>query len=198
MTSVILSADLGNFFRGEVTEATQSLGIKLSEDTEYYLVNLLCEFSRSGAALRPGDEPLAFIYKRALEAETYERISILKNLGDLALYVGGFFAEFIERSLVDLDYYISMGGAAYNSLSDIMGHQPQGENFARLYETLAKRFASLVDILMAIADRGRGTSDDDLLRLYSRWTQTRSERVHRKLVEKGLLFSVKSPDEELQ
>lgn len=198
MSSLICSADLGTFFRDEVSAASHTLRVDLSDQTEYYLVNLLCEYSRRGTAPLPGDEPLAFIYKRALEASTPERIPILKDLGDLALYVGGFFAEFVERSLVDHDYYISMGGAAYHSLSDIMISQPQGETFADLYHQMAKQFSRLVDILMEIADRTRANQNNDLVRLYDRWLRTGSERIHRLLVEKGLVLSVKTPEDHLQ
>lgn len=198
MSSVIATADLENFFRGEFASARKSLGVEVEESAEYYVVNLLCEYSRRGNNPMPGDEPLAFLYKRALEAPTGERILILKNLGDLALYVAGFFTEFIERSLVDVSYYISMGGNAYTSLSDIFGSRPRGGPFAVVYDELARKFSALVDVLMEIADRSRSTNNDDLVRLYDRWTRTGSDRIHRLLVEKGLVLAVRSPDETLQ
>jgi len=71
-------------------------------------------------------------------------VRLLKDLGDLSLYVAGFFAEFIERSLVDKSYYIAMGGSAYSDLSGLIGMQRQGEVFAKLYVELAQKFSELV------------------------------------------------------
>lgn len=190
MTSrLILSGDLTEFFRDEVKEARSDLGIDLKDSTEYYLVNLLCDFSHRKTAPTPGEEPLAFIYKRSLEASPLERLQILKDLGDLALYVAGFFAEFVEKSLVDVSYYISMGGSAYHSLSDLHGQKPKGDTFAELYAQLGHQFTELVDLLNEIAERTRGAnnSHQNLMRLYDRWARTKSERMQRRLVENGLL-----------
>ncbi|MBI3179366.1 MAG: hypothetical protein HYZ27_06865 [Deltaproteobacteria bacterium] len=186
---VILSQDLGEFFRNEVSEAKQQLRIEMSEVLEYYLVNLLCEFSRERVGPKPGDEPLALQYKRALEARLAERVQILKDLGDEALYVSGFFAAFVERSLVDLNYYISMGGSAYQNLSELMGGQRHGETFAELYEQLARKFAELVDLLNEISEKARDKSVDptELMRLYDRWLRTGSQRARKVLLERGML-----------
>ena len=197
MSEVILSNDLGEFFRMEVTRAQTSLGIGLSQLTEYYLVNLLCDFSRVQRAPDVGNEPLALQYKRALEARPGERFYLLKNLGDESLYVAGFFTESIERSLVDVGYYISMGGSAYGSLSEMMGAQRNGATFAELYEGLAEGFPELVGLLNEVADsaRARAEHDHDLLKLYERWLRTGSARVQRQLHERGLFVREGSPDD---
>jgi len=196
--SVIQKAALGEFFRDEVSQARNTLGIELSDLTEYYVVNLLCDYSgRNDAVPKPGDEPLALLYKRALESPPDTRIQLFKNLGDVALYVSGFFADFVERSLVDIDYYISMGGNAYNSLSGLVVAQRNGETFAEVYTQLAKKFAELVDLLAQIAERSnlQGNGDGELLKLYDRWARTGSERIHKKLIEKGLVPTEGLPTE---
>lgn len=186
---VITSSDLVHYFRDEVSDAKDSLGIDMSEYLEFYLVNLLSEYGRRGSAPTPGEEPLALLYKRALESSAPQRVQILKGIGDLALFVSGFFIEFVERSLVDVDYYVGMGGTAYDSVSNIVGSQPRGEAFAELYGQLAVRFTELVDLLNEIAERSRDNSEDNtsLLRMYDQWARTGSERIRRLLLEKGLV-----------
>ncbi len=196
--ALILSQDLGEYFRQEVSEAKDSLGIKMADDAEFYIVNLLCDFSKRDAAPSLGEEPLAFLYKRALEATALERVQRFKELGDIALYLAGFFAEFIERSLVGLDYYISMGGNAYGNLSSIVGSHRNGSAFAEVYEELAKRFTEFVDLLNEISERPRAEKNADLVKLYDRWMRTGSQRVHKLLIERGLVFNAGTPADYVQ
>lgn len=198
---VIVTNDLSEFFHHEVTSARADLGVKLSDVTEFYLVNLLCEFShRDANALTPGAEPLAFMYKRAREAMPAERVQLLKHLGDVALYMSGFFTDFIERSLVDVDYYISMGGTAYSDLSGIVGGKRRGGTFADMYYQLAANFTELVDILNEISDKSKqqGARSADLLKLYDRWTRTGSERIRKLLLARGMLATRGLPTEFIQ
>jgi hypothetical protein len=194
---LILSNDLGEFFKRELSEAESALGIEVSELAECYLVNLLCDYSKRGHNPELGEKPLALQYKRALEAMPAERFHLLKSLGDESLYVAGFFSEFIERSLVDVSYYISMGGNAYGSLSELVGWQRHGSTFARLYEQLATRFPQLVDLLNQVSDRARSKVEDnnDLLKVYERWLRTRSVRLQRILHERGFFVRDVLPDE---
>ncbi len=187
---VILSHDVTEFFRTEVVDVAADLGVQLDETTEFYLVNLLCDYTRAGVGPTPGDEPLALLYARAREAALGERVRQLKDLGDVSLYIAGFFAEFTERSLVDPSYYIAMGGTAYSDLSGLLRMQRQGELLAKLYVDLARRFSALVGLLNEIADRSRdaGDGDREVVQLYERWVRTRSERVRRQLVEKGVVL----------
>ncbi len=186
---VILTADLGEFFRDKLGSARSGLGLELDELTEYYLVQLLCEFSRRAETGAVQDEALALLYKRALEADLLERLKLLKSLGDLALYVAGFFREAIERSPVDRDYYVSMGGCAYGDLSSLIGARRHNDQFATLFAGLAKQFADLVELLNAVADQARegAQGDRDLVRLYERWLRTGDERLRQQLAAAGLI-----------
>ena len=198
---VILSTDLSEFFRTEVMAARDEVGVKMSDLTEFYIVNLLCEFSkRQQGQSVPGAEPLAFMYKRAAEADLAERAHLLKDLGDVALYVAGFFTDFIDRSLVDVDYYIGMGGTAYSDLSGLVGSQRHGETFAELYSQLAVKFTDLVDVLNQVSDRShvKSDSDADLLKMYDRWARTGSTRIRKLLLERGLIAQDGLPTEYVQ
>lgn len=199
---LIVSKDLNEFFKNEVVAARTDLGVKMSELTEYYLVNLLCEYSRRDNVntAQPGAEPLAFLLKNANEATPAERVQRLKHLGDVALYVAGFFTDFVERSLVDVDYYISMGGSAYGNLSGLIGNQRHGDTFALLYKQMSLKFTDLVDVLNQIAERSqqKSNTDADLLRLYDRWARTGSERIRKLLLERGLLPQEGVPTEYIQ
>ena len=54
------------------------------------------------------------MYSDALEEESGEaRNQILRRLGDVALFISGVFSRSLKRRVVDVDYYIAMGGGAY-------------------------------------------------------------------------------------
>ena len=200
-SELILSTDLGEFFRDQVNEASTKAGLSLQEATEFYLVNMLCDFSKPECVSKLQHEPLAFIYKNAVDALTpVEQVDALKRLGDVALYMAGFFSDFIERSLVDLDYYISMGGGAYSSLSSIIGTQRQGEIFADLYMDLAEQFTGLVEILNVISEATgiHSPREADLVKLYERWSRTGSERIERLLFERGFMPKGRLPKDFIQ
>lgn len=195
---LVFSHDLSDFFRQELTEARTILRIDVPELAEYYLVNLLCEFARRDHAADLADEPLALLYKRALEANIPERKALLKNIGDLSLYVAGFFAQFIDRSSVDVHYYISMGGNAYGSLSNMMNSHRRGSVSSDVFLQLASGFTEFVDLLNEVSDRARAKADGDaeLVRLYERWLRTGSQRVQRLLAERGLVVRDGGPPDE--
>jgi hypothetical protein len=186
-SGLILSANLESFFRDEITDARKQIDINISEMTEYYLVNLLCDYSRPDTQALPGEEPLAMLYKKALEASPLERIQILKTLGDVALYASGFFVEYIEQSIVDKDYYHGMGGSAYHSLADIMTVKHQCDGVAEIYSQLAEQFSHVAYLLNEISDRSRShqNSETDLIRLYERWQTTGDEKLKQQLLDHG-------------
>jgi len=48
-------------------------------------------------------------------------VRTLKEVGDTSLYVAGFFAKSLTRSLVDVDYYVGLGQSAYAQLARSLG-----------------------------------------------------------------------------
>jgi hypothetical protein len=95
--------------------------------------------------------------------------------------MSGFFSDALRRTLVDVDYYISLGGYAYGSLSEL--DDPLSDAFGEL----AEEFPAFVDVVGEVSERCRLTSNTDLLRLYERWAQTGSRRLGDLLIERGLL-----------
>ena len=183
---ILMTPSLGEFFRDMLVAAREHQKIQVLESTEFYLVNLLSEFVPSEQLFRSSEhevEPLAFMLKRAQEAKGFERVRELKQLGDTSLYVSGFFGDSFERKLVDIDYYISMGGRAYGALSQIL----HGGDAGSLYTELAQKFVKLVDLLAEVSERAALGTNKGAVRLYERFVKTGSERMARLLSEQGLL-----------
>jgi hypothetical protein len=133
-------------------------------------------------------KPLALMMVDAVEAPTAEQRNFaLQRIGDVSLFIAGFFADGLAHRLVDLDYYICMGGNAYGSLSDEMRGSLRGRVLADVYRELARKFQTVVDILNEIRDGARQSSDIDLLRTYEVWLRTGSKRAEALLRQNGVV-----------
>ncbi len=181
---IIGHSSVEGFFHEVLGEALGQAGIQVSPEAEYYLVGLLGEFANG----RISDEPMAL---RLVGAEdTGQRVQALKEIGDTSLYVSGFFAESIGRQLVDVEYYMGMGGAAYRELSQRMC----GSSVADVYAELSGRFPAFVDVLGRIRSQV-SFAGDDVLSLYQEWMRTRSDWIEEKLSDMGVLVTP-APDDD--
>jgi hypothetical protein len=172
------------YFKDLVESAVARQRLEVGSLTSYYLVNLLCGFvrlERNGAATLD-DEPLALRLAQALESGGVEQRARLRSLGDLSLFVSGFFSDSLNRKPVDVDYYVSMGEYAYGSLS-----RSEEASLASTFGELASKFCSMADVLADVSERSALTSNADLLRLYERWLRTGSRRDSQLLVEQGIV-----------
>ncbi len=190
---VVPVPNLLDYFRASVEGVIADQGVNVKPDATYYVVNLLTLFSRSEELYDDDGEtfglkPLALMLADASDAPSVEqRNSTLQRIGDVALFISGFFADSLAGHSVDLDYYIHMGGSAYGSLSTETRGTFRGRAFAETYSELAAKFQVLVDVLNEVRDRERQDSDIDLVRTYSVWRKTGSQRAENLLRQQGVV-----------
>ncbi|MBT8082762.1 MAG: hypothetical protein KJO56_10095 [Gammaproteobacteria bacterium] len=186
-------ANLLDYFRTSIDTVISDQGVEVNADATHYVVNLLTLFSRSEELYEDDGEnvglkPLALMLADASDASSVEqRNQTLQRIGDVALFVSGFFADSLADHSVDLDYYICMGGSAYGSLSEEVRNTFRGRAFADTYRELAAKFQVLVDVLNEMRDRERQERHVDLLRLYSVWRKTGSKRAENLLRKNGIV-----------
>ena len=184
-------ASLQEFFKDSVADAMAKQGLAADDHTAYYVVNLLTLFARHETLYESGKtggglQPLALLLAEAADAPDREtRNWILRRVGDTSLFVAGFLGDGFARKLVDIDYYIDMGGAAYGRLSDNVRGTLQGKAFGAVFAELAEKFRDFVDVLAEIRDSGKAAAID-VLRLYEVWLRTGSERAARLLRAQGI------------
>jgi hypothetical protein len=188
---VLKVANLREYFHGELQGALAHRHVEVEGQTEQYVVNLLTLFARSeqlfertpdGVRLRP----LVQMLSDALEAPTAAgREYALQRLGDVSLFIAGFFAHSFARKLVDIDYHIAMGGRAYGTLADGLS-RGRRQVLGRVFAELAVKFLPMVEALGEIADAGRQYTQADVLRLYEIWLKTGSARARSQLRQLGV------------
>ena len=183
---------LREFFRDSIDVAMESNKLSAQSETAHYVVNLLTLFARAEAFHDPADnspgrKPLALMLADALDAPTVaERQFALQRLGDVSLFMAGFFADDLQHSVVDIDYYISMGGGAYSSLSTQARDTTRGRAFADIFAELREKFHRFVDVLNDVRTQAGSASDSNVLRLYEVWLKTGSDRAARLLRQHGI------------
>jgi hypothetical protein len=180
------------FFVDRVDEALTRLKFSALPQSKIYIVDLLEHYmvaknlfpveDESGKRKR---ETLAEIFLRAHNSTPPVKFDLLKKLGDSSLYISGFFGDSLTRKIVDLDYYVDMGGTAYASLANYASD----ENASALYGEFSKKFSAFVDVLTYISQESMVQSNEDLLRLYNRYLTTGSRLAEDQLKEKGLINS---------
>ena len=185
--------NLRDYFRESIDAAMEHQGVNVDAHAAHYVVNLLTLFSRSEDLYEDdgdsyGIKPLALMMADAADAPTVaERNLSLQRIGDVALFISGFFADSLAHRLVDLDYYINMGGTAYGSLSEEIRGTFRGHALAGVYNELARKFQLVVDVLNEVRDGARQSSDIDLLRTYEVWLRTGSNRAAKLLKQYGVV-----------
>ncbi|MDE2305698.1 MAG: hypothetical protein KGL34_09070 [Gammaproteobacteria bacterium] len=190
--SLVAVSSLREFFRDAFHTASEHQKVGIDEQAEAYVVNVLTEFSRAESLYERTSEglrirPLAQMLADALDApNATAQHRALQRLGDVSLFVAGFFARSFARRLVDVDYHIAMGGNAYGALADAMQRSRSGRTVAALYGQLARCFQGLVDALNEVSEMSYRHSDADLLRLYEIWLKTDSRRARALLERLGV------------
>jgi len=190
---VVQVHNLEDYFRTSIDGVLSRQGVAVDPHAAHYVVNLLTLFSRSEELYEDdgdsyGLRPLALMLADAADARSAaERSHSLQRIGDVALFISGFFADSLADKPVDIDYYIYMGGNAYSSLSEEVRGTFRGNAFASIYRELAVKFQVLVDVLNEVRDEARQESDVDLLRTYEIWLKTGSRRARRLLRQNGVV-----------
>lgn len=191
MTRIATINNLREFFMDSVSDAMDRQRVDADEHTAYYVVNLLTLFARSEALFDETEDgteltPVAKILATAVDAGTApERDHALQRAGDVSLFVAGFLGDGLAAKLVGIDYYVQMGGTAYQTLATNLKGSVRGAAVGQVFAELADKFQNFVDVLAEVRDSG-AVSEQDVLRLYDNWQRTGSERAARLLRGLGI------------
>jgi hypothetical protein len=167
------------YFKELVESAISHQGLTAGEMTSYYLVRLLTGYVHLDPA--DSDEALGVRFVKALQAGGALQRDGLRRVGDLSLFISGYFSDSLNRNSIDIDYYMALGERAYGSLART------DDAFSDVFDELAEKFSGFVDVLGEVSERTALTSNSDLLRLYERWLKTRSRRSGDLLARQGIV-----------
>ena len=184
---------LAAYFERRLTRLGRDLDPSPHSDTLWYLGQMLVRFGDSSALFSYDDgrlalRPLALLYHDAHVAENrQQRCLILRQLGDVALFIGALFPESYKRKGLQQDYFVGMGSGAYDYLSE-------NESTNRhIFSDLSAMFASMLTLVADCCSSDTELSMSDIEELYAHWMATGSPRAERRLRRLGLLSGEAAP-----
>lgn len=192
-SDLITTTNMNEYFNDAIQSAISHQHLTRNDETIVYIVNMLSHFALSENVYDEECEgrstkPLAFMYKDALEAQSEEeRIQHLRKLGDVALFISGFYTESLNRGLVGIDYFASMGGNAYSTIADNAQRSVYYKTMSDVFADLSEHFLNYVDVLMEVRDNTNLNQNTDILVLYENWLNTGSDYARERLKEQGIL-----------
>lgn len=191
-SAIVEAANVEAFFHESVSDSVSSQNVDVCDETVVYITQLLSRYVRSEQLFEQDEEglqvkPLAVLYCNAATAQDqHARRDHLKKLGDLALFVSGWFAHNLERRRVGIRYYVQMGECAYDWLSDCRAATARDRVFAQIFQDLATHFNEMRDVISEIHMAVESRSDSDLLGLYELWQRSGSARAAELLRSEGI------------
>ena len=183
---------LADYFRERLQELGADLNPTPQEDTLWYMGNMLARFGDSDQLFcydegELGIRPLAMLYKDAHETSDHrERCLLLRQLGDVALFVGALFPESYARRGIVKDYFVGMGGGAYGYLSE------NARQNRHVFSELASTFTRMLELVARACSKETQFDANDVLNLYQRWRRNRDPRLEEQL--RALGISVEGED----
>jgi hypothetical protein len=182
----ITETSLSSYFRKRMIRYARRFRPPPHEDTCWYLGSLLERLGRSEQLFAYQDgqtmlRPLALLYSDAIEADNArERCLMLQQLGDMALFLGALFPERFTRHGILQDYFVGMGGSAYDYLAD------NAKANRHVFAELANTFTRMLEMVANACSRRQRLTTEEVLALYQRWLSTRDPVVENQLRALGI------------
>lgn len=185
----ITETSLSSYFKSRLSHYAERLRPPPHDDTCWYLGSVLARFGESERLFVCEDgaltlRPLALLYGDALHARNErERCLMLQHLGDMALFLGALFPQRFARYGLHKDYFIGMGGNAYDYLAD------NARQNRHIFAELARTFARMLELVANACSRSQPVSAEDILALYQKWLETGDALAERQLKALGIELS---------
>ncbi|MBT3983531.1 MAG: hypothetical protein HOE90_19400 [Bacteriovoracaceae bacterium] len=81
----------------------------------------------------------------------------MKDVGDTALIMCGYFSDSVNNTIVDLSYYRGIGKTAYTRLHSYVPSFYDKKNF---YKDISMGFEDVVSVISILSKRGKDNSND--------------------------------------
>ena len=151
--SIIESADLQNYFYLNLSDLNKKSLCPVPEEMIYYSSTVMEKFSVSGNFFdvsngKVQEKVLGIKMLEASQKSSLEQKRILRDVGDTALLVSGYFSNSVNTKILNVSYYIQLGQMAYDRLNTL---SPELLNIPSFYRLMATSFENLTTLIRVMS-----------------------------------------------
>ncbi len=164
--NLILETSLQSYFFDQLVQLNQKFSTPLSKEDIFYSSLVMDKFGVAQEFFeekggRTSEKILGIKLMESTHLSRKMRIRELKDVGDTALFVCGFFSDSLNKKIVDVSYYRSIGQAAYSKLNNLV---PSFYDVDSFYNEFSKKFSN-VTLLMELLSKeySSNAKEDDLI-----------------------------------
>ena len=140
---IVIENDLQSYFFESLSRLNVHNKLELTTETIYYSSTILNRFSQTNELFdvqETGEIREKVLGLKLLELAEQPKVAqkqTLKEVGDTSLCLCGIFNEYVDRKIVDSNYYRQIGAIAYGRLNSV---EPNYLDIPNFYDRLAKEF----------------------------------------------------------
>jgi hypothetical protein len=166
--NIVLETSLQAFFYDQLMDLNRKNVSPLSNEAIYYSSIVMDKFSQSKEYFETNGDKVRdkTLGKKLLECGHMSKVSQkreLRDIGDTALLLCGFFSQSLNRKIVDLNYYHDIGKMAYRRLNGIIPDAFQVNSF---YDILSNTFKEMTLMMTIVSNQTNMVSDSDQSIIY--------------------------------
>ena len=155
---IILSTNLKGFFFDGLSELNKKSLCPIPESVIYYSSDVLDKFALSEDFFETSEgkvreKILGMKLLEAAQLNREEQKKVYKEVGDMSLLVCGYFAESVNKKIVDTQYYSQLGRMAYSHLNSVT---PRFLDIPHFYGMVSTCFGNLTTLMTLLAAKERG------------------------------------------
>lgn len=164
---IFLEHSLQAFFFDQLNDLNKKSSQPLPNEMIYYSSLVMDKFGDSSKYFSVGEDGsvnekiLGLKYLEASQKSSSQKKVELKEIGDTALFLCGFFSESVSRKITDISYYQGLGRTAYHQLNNIV---PEVFEVPDFYARVSDFFEQLIALMTILtSELSMNKSNDDLL-----------------------------------
>ena len=151
--SLILESSLQSFFFDKLQTLNKKTSHPVSNESIYYLSLVLDQFGDSKKLFeeeegKVREKVLGIKLLEASHLPEFQRKRSLREIGDTALFVCGYFHESLNSKLIDVGYYENLGQIAYKNLDNFI---PKAYEVPSFFVNLSQRFSCMTNLISIIS-----------------------------------------------
>lgn len=155
-----LESSLQTFFYDQLQEFNKKSLEPLPNETIYYSSLVMDRYGEAKEYFETSegkvrDKVLGIKLLEASRMAKEERKRVLKDIGDTALIICGFFSDSLNKKIIDTRYYQDLGQSAYSQLNSVV---PSFYDIPSFYSLIAGQFQSLTTVMGLVSERTFGHS----------------------------------------